>query len=668
MELAAQDFPPLSNLTPKDSPSVLPSGSYADNVSIPAVKQSNFPVSFVSPAPKLSFRGNDLAEGANFWNLSLVGYSIGPRPYYERLLAAMKKVWSIKGAMSLLSLADGFFLLKFSALEDLEMVWNGGPWFFLGKPFILQRWSPKFKPVRDESSSIPLWIKIMDLPLALWTPLGISRIASFIGVPISVDTLTANRCGSLFHPFSLCSSNPNPKPIIPPSNRQRGRSSSRNPNQRNQLPSSKPPIPRPSTLVSEASPVVLDGNVSTLNLSKPIIHTTSPAILSPDPKQLLTSAIPGLSKDLTLPNLNLPMDVASSSEHSTPPSSILPPKIHTANKFDSLQTDEADLPPQDNPPSVVDTPGSSSSPAQSSTDCSSSNYLQNSKVKSKSPKEAKKVKPKTAKKGAISFELSVVYASNNENERRVLWDDIQNVASSLDLPWIILGDFNCYRFDFEKAGGNPPSQSYLGELNKCVFECGIQDLASVGLLFTWFNQRVDMLIHIKLDMMLAFSKPHENSPISDFYQSLRHLKSALKRKNWSSSHFLTNAINDLKNSQNCCLVEIQSDPLNPVLINTLKEINEQLATLQSAWSSWISQRAKAYWLLKGEDDLGFLFAKIKARNNRNCLREISTDNGSFTSHSNISKAIIEHFKVLFNKPISAGWEDVHIPVGIKVPA
>ncbi|XP_028555858.1 uncharacterized protein LOC114580959 [Dendrobium catenatum] len=105
----------------------------------------------------------------------------------------MQKLWQLKGSMSLLSLADGFFLLKFSTEEDLEMVLSGGPWFLLGKPFILQRWSPNFKPKRDETALIPIWIKIVDFPLALWTPTGISKISSYVGIPISVDSLTANR-------------------------------------------------------------------------------------------------------------------------------------------------------------------------------------------------------------------------------------------------------------------------------------------------------------------------------------------------------------------------------------------------------------------------------------------------------------------------------------------
>ncbi|PKU74964.1 hypothetical protein MA16_Dca021203 [Dendrobium catenatum] len=171
MALNPLDFPPmLGSSVLGVPPQPLPPATYASNLSSSPSSSDEFPMSFVSPTKKLSFKTDDLTEGKNFWHLSLVGYSIGQRPYYERLLAAMNKAWKLKGSFSLLSLADDFFLLKFTSAEDFDMVRTGGPWFLLGKPFILQEWSPKFKPKRDETGSIPLWIKILDLPLALWTP------------------------------------------------------------------------------------------------------------------------------------------------------------------------------------------------------------------------------------------------------------------------------------------------------------------------------------------------------------------------------------------------------------------------------------------------------------------------------------------------------------------
>ncbi|KAL0904222.1 hypothetical protein M5K25_026305 [Dendrobium thyrsiflorum] len=105
MALPLEDFPPLTNtsiLGPSPAPLVT---SYADNLSSPSLS-APFPVDFVPPAQKLAFVSEDLSEGAAIWSLSLVGYSLGQRPFYERLLSSMRKVWKLKGELSLLSMAD----------------------------------------------------------------------------------------------------------------------------------------------------------------------------------------------------------------------------------------------------------------------------------------------------------------------------------------------------------------------------------------------------------------------------------------------------------------------------------------------------------------------------------------------------------------------------------
>ncbi|KAL0920406.1 hypothetical protein M5K25_009542 [Dendrobium thyrsiflorum] len=240
-------------------------------------------------------------------------------------------------------------------------------------------------------------------------------------------------------------------------------------------------------------------------------------------------------------------------------------------------------------------------------------------------------------------------------------------------PWIILGDFNCCRYEAEKAGGLPLSIGRLGELNNVIFYCGVLDLASVGLFFTWFNQRIDLPIHIKLDRVLVntgylevfpqafykvlppmnsdhsplvlhsstpssspcqfqfknlwyhmegfwdvvldcFSSSVLGSPVATFYSRLQLLKRKLKGKTWASSNFISNALLELKNA------------------------------MQKSWVSWISQRAKAYWLTNGEDDLGFLYAKIRSRHNSNMLREISTPEGVFSSQTDVVDILIRHFK------------------------
>ncbi|KAI0527219.1 hypothetical protein KFK09_002818 [Dendrobium nobile] len=396
MASPSEDFPRLPNSSLL-GPS--PGGpSHADNVSAPAFQPAPFPVAFYNPGHKLSFNSSDLSEGKSLWNTALIGYSLGPRPYYERLLKAMQRLWTLKGSMTLLSLADGFFLLKFSTTEDLETILAGGPWFLLGKPFILQRWSPKFKPKRDESTPIPIWIKIVDFPLALWTPTGISRIASYVGIPIFVDALTANRsrltfarvcilitkdsvlpddipieidgedmvlkvlydwkpdkcegCGSLIHPFSLCPQNPNPQPVLPPQPpKSRGRGTSRS---RASRPQRSPSIllpPKPSNINIPSVSDHIDVNPSTsLNHTAPSLPLSHPPHCAPPIPPAQSSGLPPRVPVYdpkpapiilpNLPNLNSPIEDSSSSGNPIPPCIPPPPKIPLINKFASLQTEE----------------------------------------------------------------------------------------------------------------------------------------------------------------------------------------------------------------------------------------------------------------------------------------------------------------------------------------
>ncbi|XP_020700802.1 uncharacterized protein LOC110112807 [Dendrobium catenatum] len=272
--MADPSFPPLpstSTSSPPPLPTVLPLWKNLITTTPKISSDFSHSLSFV---PTQNFTANCTADqfvaGAPEWSLSLVGYSIGKRPFYESLLTTITKTWQLKGDISLLTMDEGFFLLKFTAIEDYEHAWTGGPWFFFGKPFILQKWSPDFVPKREEFPSIPLWIKIINLPLSLWTPEGISKLASCVGIPIAVDALrtaktrltfarvcaqvTSNspfhekifycvdgkssplrvqydwkpercsQCGSIMHPPTLCPKDPIIKPtaILNP----RGRSSS----------------------------------------------------------------------------------------------------------------------------------------------------------------------------------------------------------------------------------------------------------------------------------------------------------------------------------------------------------------------------------------------------------------------------------------------------------
>ncbi|KAI0510969.1 hypothetical protein KFK09_011585 [Dendrobium nobile] len=137
---ALEDFPPLvTSVRGASPPQRNWLSAFGPPESAPAslndLHLSNFP----SEPEIIPFSGDKLSKGADDWSLCLMGYSIGRRPFYEALLGALKKTWSLKGSIKLLSLSEEFFLIRFSCSEDLEMAWSRGVWFLLGKPFVLQK-------------------------------------------------------------------------------------------------------------------------------------------------------------------------------------------------------------------------------------------------------------------------------------------------------------------------------------------------------------------------------------------------------------------------------------------------------------------------------------------------------------------------------------------------
>lgn len=66
-------------------------------------------------------------------------------------------------------------------------------------------------------------------------------------------------------------------------------------------------------------------------------------------------------------------------------------------------------------------------------------------------------------------------------------------------------------------------------------------------------------------------------------------------------------------------------------------------------------------------DLGFIFARIKARKNQNHLKEISTPFGTLTKPFDIAEAFIQHFQTIFNAPQSINEKKNFILQGNLVP-
>ena len=74
--------------------------------------------------------------------------------------------------------------------------------------------------------------------------------------------------------------------------------------------------------------------------------------------------------------------------------------------------------------------------------------------------------------------------------KRPLWDNLRSFNSSLEIPWLLLGDFNNVREVEEKSNGIPITPYEVRDFNQCCYDIGISDFWSTGAFLTWTNNSV----------------------------------------------------------------------------------------------------------------------------------------------------------------------------------
>lgn len=122
------------------------------------------------------------------WELCLIGCFGGSFPGLGPLKLVTKK-W--KGKFKMQMHDSGWIVFQFEVVEDILKVLSEGPYFVNGRPLMLKRMPKFFSFGHEEMHMVPIWIRLVNLPLILWKDCFLSKIASYLGNPISTDQVTA---------------------------------------------------------------------------------------------------------------------------------------------------------------------------------------------------------------------------------------------------------------------------------------------------------------------------------------------------------------------------------------------------------------------------------------------------------------------------------------------
>ncbi|GJW68116.1 zinc knuckle CX2CX4HX4C containing protein [Tanacetum coccineum] len=107
--------------------------------------------------------------------------------------ATLVITWGKYGLTRIMMNFKSFFFFKFNTSKSLEDVLENGPWMIRNTPIILKKWSMNTRLCKEELTCIPVWVKIHDVPLQVFSEDGISIIASQLesltmGVPLIEDS------------------------------------------------------------------------------------------------------------------------------------------------------------------------------------------------------------------------------------------------------------------------------------------------------------------------------------------------------------------------------------------------------------------------------------------------------------------------------------------------
>ncbi|GAV80364.1 DUF4283 domain-containing protein/zf-CCHC_4 domain-containing protein, partial [Cephalotus follicularis] len=127
------------------------------------------------------------------WEHALVAFLVGKRLPAKSVREVIQRKWGLVGNFSFHTVSSGVFLVKFENGQARDWVMDNGPWDIWGYHMALRRWTKSMSLKLEKCNTISVWVKLSNVLIKFWTRTGLSYIASVLGRPLYMDTLTTNR-------------------------------------------------------------------------------------------------------------------------------------------------------------------------------------------------------------------------------------------------------------------------------------------------------------------------------------------------------------------------------------------------------------------------------------------------------------------------------------------
>ncbi|GJT76325.1 beta-caryophyllene synthase [Tanacetum coccineum] len=146
-------------------------------------------------APGKSSYANSIRAISERFANTAYGFFLGKRVAYPVVANYVRNTWGKYGLVrSMFSSSTGLFSFQFSSMDGLDAMLENGPWFIRNNPLILKKWHPDENLLKEDVSTVPVWVKLHGVPVTAFSEDGLSAIATKLGTPLMLDSYTSDMC------------------------------------------------------------------------------------------------------------------------------------------------------------------------------------------------------------------------------------------------------------------------------------------------------------------------------------------------------------------------------------------------------------------------------------------------------------------------------------------
>ncbi|XP_074318593.1 uncharacterized protein LOC141655411 [Silene latifolia] len=597
-------------------PSVAGKTRWVDKVTNSAVGMELHSVPDACSSGVVVIEVEDIQSQLVYWQNTLVGQFIGGKPAIAQVKEFVKKQWTHVSPPDVLYFKKDWFYFRFTKLEDMHTILRGNAWNLNGHSLILKQWTPQFPTELDKISKGRLSFALVMVEVDLAQPLP-----DFVAIhtPFLGQILQGVEYEWLPFYCTHCKKLGHEEKVCKLKKKETNQS------QGEQIKDSG------KLTVEEPTVIILDKDVLVPNVTKEVGD-----IGAPEGKWWLQCLMGVVSQFALLEVRNVESAIIPDSKDSHR-AQLVVTQIQVPARSWAEQEDF----------SIMVT-------VQQST----SQWIH-----------------LLVTKGALSMYLTFVYGFNHPSQRLPLWEFMVEHHQS-NMPWLLLGDFNCVRTLEERISSDPPNLVALVEFNDVISHAGLVELNTQGCWYTWTNkQEHDDCKWMRLDRALVNSSwlltyPDSNAevltpgisdhsplvvnlgvrtqvkkasfqylncwgqdrlflplvqkewhkfirgcPMYRLTQHLHGIKNQLRRIHKDSYSNITERVAKLKHDLQLCQQRVHSDPTNMAFHEEEELCNKAYFTLRNTELNIAYQRAKDFDIKQGDAGTAYFYSRVASRRN-----------------------------------------------------